>query len=146
MHARGRFALASAAPALENLGTIAVLGVAAVLYSRAVREYQIPSSLVLLLGAGTTAAVLLHASAQWWGARRVGIVLVPRAGWRNPQGRAVIRKARPAAVQAALEAVQFAALLLVADPAAGGVVGLQLAPNFFFLPPPPAPPPPAPSP
>src|SRR5580704_1160645 len=54
MNAHRRFALASAAPALENLGTIAVLGVAAVLYSRAVREYQIPSSLVLLLGAGTT--------------------------------------------------------------------------------------------
>src|SRR5260370_5600709 len=134
MHARGRFALASAAPALENLGTIAVLGVAAVLYSRAVREYQIPSSRVLLLGAGPTAAVLLHASAQWWGARRVGIVLVPRAGWRNPQVRAVIRKARPAAVQAGLEAVQFAALLLVADRVAGGVVGCQLATNFFFLP------------
>src|SRR5580704_796479 len=54
MNANRRFALAAAAPALENLGTIAVLGVAAVLYSRAVREYQIPSSLVLLLGAGTT--------------------------------------------------------------------------------------------
>jgi putative peptidoglycan lipid II flippase len=134
MNAHRRFALASAAPALENLGTIAVLGVAAVLYSRTVREYQIPSSLVLLLGAGTTAAVLLHASAQWWGARRVGIVLVPRAGWRNPQVRAVIRKARPAAVQAGLEALQFAALLLVADRVAGGVVGFQLATNFFFLP------------
>ncbi|MBV9451227.1 MAG: hypothetical protein JO345_35610 [Streptosporangiaceae bacterium] len=134
MNAHRRFALASAAPALENLGTIAVLGVVAVLYSRAEREYQIPSSLVLLLGAGTTAAVLLHASAQWWGARRAGIVLVPRAGWRNPEVRDVIRKARPAAVQAGLEAVQFAALLLVADRVAGGVVGLQLATNFFFLP------------
>jgi murein biosynthesis integral membrane protein MurJ len=134
MNAHRRFALASAAPALENLGTIAVLGVVAVLYSRAAREGQIPTSLVLLLGAGTTAAVLLHASAQWWGARRVGIVLVPRAGWRNPEVRDVIRKARPAAVQAGMEALQFAALLLVADRVAGGVVGFQLAMSFFFLP------------
>ena len=35
MNAHRRFALAAAAPALENLGTIAVLGVVAVLYARA---------------------------------------------------------------------------------------------------------------
>jgi putative peptidoglycan lipid II flippase len=134
MNAHRRFALASAAPALENLGTIAILGVVAVLYSQDERQLQVPSSLVLLLGAGTTAAVLLHASAQWWGARRVGVILLPRAGWRNPEVRAVIKRARPAAVQAGLEAVQFAALLLVADRVAGGVVGFQLATNFFFLP------------
>ena len=134
MNAHRRFALASAAPALENLGTIAVLGVVAVLYTQADREDQIPSSLVLVLGVGTTAAVLLHASAQWWGARRVGVTLLPRAGWRNPQVREVIKKARPAAVQAGLEAIQFAALLLVADRVPGGVVGFQLAINFFFLP------------
>lgn len=134
MNAHRRFALASAAPALENLGTIAVLGVVAVLYERAAREHQVPLSLVVLLGAGTTGAVLLHASAQWWGARRVGVVLIPRAGWRNRQVREVIRLARPAAVQAGLEALQFAALLLVADRVPGGVVAFQLAMNFFFLP------------
>ena len=134
MNAHRRFALASAAPALENLGTIAVLGVAAVVYARAAREQQIPSSLVLLLGAGTTGAVLLHASAQWWGARRVGVALMPRAGWRDAEVRQVIRRARPAAVQAGLEAIQFAALLLIADRVAGGVVAFQLATNFFFLP------------
>jgi murein biosynthesis integral membrane protein MurJ len=134
MNAHRRFALASAAPALENLGTIAVLGVVAVTYAQAARQHQIPSSLVLLLGAGTTGAVALHASAQWWGARRVGVALRPRAGWRNPEVRQVIRRARPAAVQAGMEAVQFAALLLVADRVAGGVVAFQLAMNFFFLP------------
>jgi putative peptidoglycan lipid II flippase len=134
MNAHRRFALASAAPALENLGTIAVLAVVAVFYTRAAREHQIPMPLVLLLGAGTTAAVLLHASAQWWGARRVGVVLVPRAGWRDPQVRAIIRGARPAAAQAGLEALQFGALLLVADRVPGGVVAFQLAVNFFFLP------------
>jgi murein biosynthesis integral membrane protein MurJ len=134
MNAHRRFALASAAPALENLGTIAVLGVAAVVFAKAARQHQIPSSLVILLGAGTTGAVLLHASAQWWGARRVGVALRPNAGWRNPEVRQVIRRARPAAVQAGMEALQFAALLLVADRVAGGVVAFQLAMNFFFLP------------
>jgi len=129
-----RFALASAAPALENIGTIIVLGLVAVLYTRAAREHQVPSSLVLLLGVGSTAAVLLHASVQWWGARRVGVVLLPRAGWRDPKVREVIRRARPAAVQAGLEAVQFAVLLLAADRVAGGVVAFNLAMSFFFLP------------
>ncbi len=134
MNSHRRFALAAAAPALENLGTILVLGIAAVVFTRAAREGQVPSSLVLLLGAGTTGAVLLHASAQWWGARRVGVVLLPRAGWRDPEVRKVIRRARPAAVQAGLEASLFAALLLVADRVPGGVVAFQLAMNFFFLP------------
>jgi peptidoglycan biosynthesis protein MviN/MurJ (putative lipid II flippase) len=131
-----RFALAAAAPALENIGTIAVLAVALFLYTRSAREHQVPLSLVLLLGAGTTGAVLLHASAQWWGARRVGVVLIPRpiSGWRDPEVRAIIQRARPAAVQAGMEALQLGGLLLVADRVAGGVVAFQLATNFFFLP------------
>jgi len=134
MNAHRRFALASAAPALENLGTIAVLGAVAVLYARAAQQRTAPTSLLLLLGLGTTGAVLLHASAQWWGARRVGIVLVPRAGWRDPQVRAVVRRALPALAQAALAALQLGALLVVADRVAGGVVAFQLATSFYFLP------------
>ena len=134
MNAHRRFALAAAAPALENVGTIAVLGVVAVLYSQAASEHHVPVSLLLLLGLGTTAAVLLHASTQWWGARRVGIVLVPNAGWRDPAVRATIHRARPAVAQAALGALQLAALTLIADRVPGGVVAFQLATNFFFLP------------
>jgi putative peptidoglycan lipid II flippase len=134
MNAHRRFALAAAAPALENLGTIVVLGVVAVLYARAAASHHVPFSLLLLLGAGTTGAVLLHAATQWWGARRVGVVLVPNAGWRDPQVRATIRRALPAMAQAGLAAVQLAALLVVADRVAGGVVAFQLAVNFYFLP------------
>lgn len=134
MNAHRRFALAAAAPALENIGTIAVLGVVAVLYSRSAIEGHVPTSMLLLLGLGTTGAVLLHASTQWWGARRVGVVLVPNAGWRDPQVRATIRRAMPAVVQAGLAAMQIAALTLVADRVPGGVVAFQLAINFYFLP------------
>lgn len=134
MNAHRRFALASAAPALENLGTIAVLGVVAVLYTNVAAEHSVPLSLLLLLGLGTTGAVMLHASVQWWGARRAGIALVPNAGWRDPQVRATIRRALPALAQAALAALQLGALLLAADRVAGGVVAFQLAMNFYFLP------------
>ena len=134
MNAHRRFALAAAAPALENLGTMAVLVVVAVLYSRAATRHDIPLSLLLLLGLGTTGAVMLHASTQWWGARRAGVVLVPNAGWRDPQVRATIHRALPAVAQAGLAAVQLVALTLMADRVAGGVVAFQLATNFYFLP------------
>jgi peptidoglycan biosynthesis protein MviN/MurJ (putative lipid II flippase) len=134
MNAHRRFALAAAAPALENLGTITVLGLVAVLYARAAQGTHVPMSLLLLLGIGSTSAVLLHASVQWWGAKRTGIVLVPRAGWRDPEVRAVVRRALPAATQAALAALQLGALLVVANRIAGGVVAFQLATNFYFLP------------
>jgi murein biosynthesis integral membrane protein MurJ len=134
MNAHRRFALAAAAPALENLGTIAVLGVVFVLYSRQATEHTVPFSLLILLGAGTTGAVLLHASVQWWGARRVGIVLMPNAGWHDPEVRATIRRALPAAAQAALAALQVVVLLVIADRVAGGVVAFQLGINFYSLP------------
>jgi putative peptidoglycan lipid II flippase len=134
MNAHRRFALAAAAPALENLGTIAVLGVVAFLYPRVAAQHGVPLSLLLLLGLGTTGAVLLHASVQWWGARRAGIVLVPNAGWRDPQVRETIQRALPALAQAALAELQIAALLLAADRVPGGVVAFQLAVNFYFLP------------
>ena len=134
MNAHRRFALAAAAPALENLGTIAILGVVAIVYSQAATRHDVPLSLLLLLGLGTTGAVMLHASAQWWGARRVGVVLVPNAGWRDPQVRATIHRALPAVAQAALAALLLAMLMLIADRVAGGVVAFQLASNFYFLP------------
>jgi murein biosynthesis integral membrane protein MurJ len=134
MNAHRRFALPAAAPALENLGTIAVLGVAALLYSRTATTHDVPFSLLILLGAGTTGAVALHASVQWWGARRVGVVLVPNAGWRDPEVRATIHRALPAAGQAALASLQVGALMIVADRVAGGVVAVQLGINFYSLP------------
>jgi murein biosynthesis integral membrane protein MurJ len=134
MNAHRRFALPAAAPAIENLGTIAVLGVVAILYAPVAAEQSVPLSLILLLGLGTTGAVMLHASVQWWGARRVGIALVPKAGWHDPQVRATIRRALPALAQAALAALLLGALSLAADRVPGGVVAFQLAANFYFLP------------
>jgi murein biosynthesis integral membrane protein MurJ len=134
MNAHRKFALAAAAPAIENLATIALLGVVAIRYSQPARQQHSPLSLLILLGAGTTGAVLLHATVQWCGARRLGVTLQPRAGWRDPQVRAVIRRAVPAASQAALVTAQLGLLLVVANAIAGGVVALQLAMNFYFLP------------
>lgn len=134
MNAHRRFALAAAAPALENLGTIAMLAVVLRLYPGATNDPHVPTGLLLLLGLGTTAAVALHASVQWWGARRVGVVLRPRTGWRDPEVRVVLRRAAPSLAQAALSAGLLGVMLLLATRTPGGVVALQLALNFFFLP------------
>ncbi len=133
MNARRRFALAAAAPALENVGTIAVLGTTAVLFGADTSLNSVRGGEMLLLGLGTTGAVALHAAAQWWGAKRAGVMLVPRLGWRDPEVRVIIRRALPSLAQAGLVAVQVLTLLVIANRLPGGVVAFQLALNFYYL-------------
>jgi putative peptidoglycan lipid II flippase len=133
MNSRQRFALAAAAPAVENLGTIAVLLLTAVLYGTGTGLTSVSRGEMLLLGLGSTSAVALHAATQWWGARRAGVVLLPRPGWRDPEVRVIIRRALPSLAQAGLVAFQVLTLLVVANRLAGGVVAFQIALNFYYL-------------
>jgi putative peptidoglycan lipid II flippase len=133
MNAHRRFALAAAAPAMENLGTVVVLAACAIWFGTGTEVGKVPTGELLLLGLGTTGAVALHAATQWWGARRAGIVLVPRAGWRDPEVRVVVRRALPSMAQAGLVAVQVISLMTIANRVPGGVVAFQIALNFFFL-------------
>jgi murein biosynthesis integral membrane protein MurJ len=134
MNAHGKFALAAAAPAVENVGTVVVLVLVAMLYPGVSGVADAPVGALLLLGLGTTGAVGAHAALQWYGARRAGVRLRPRAGWRDPEVRAVLRRTLPSLAQAALAAVQLLILLIFANRVAGGVVAFQLALNFYFLP------------
>jgi putative peptidoglycan lipid II flippase len=133
MNAHRRFALAAAAPAMENIGTIVVLGACAVMYGTGIDVAAVPTGELLLLGLGTTGAVALHAATQWWGARRAGVALVPRAGWRDAEVRTVVRRALPSMAQAGLMALQVLSLLVIANRVPGGVVAFQIALNFYFL-------------
>ena len=92
-----------------------------------------PTGEVLLLGLGSTAAVGPNAAVQWWGARRVGVRLAPSAGWRDPEVRAVLRRAVRSVGQAGMLALQMLALLLVAN-RVEGTVAVQIALNFYYLP------------
>jgi putative peptidoglycan lipid II flippase len=132
--AHGRFALAAAAPALENIGTMAVMGATALLFGVGLDVGEITTPQLILLGLGSTAAVGLHAAAQWWGAYRLGIPLLPRAGWRDPEVRRVIRLAIPSSGYAVLNSVTFFGLLVVAGAIPGGAVAFQIGYNFFNLP------------
>jgi len=133
MNARKRFALAAGAPAIENIGTIAVLVATAALYGTSRNLTNVPTGELLLLGLGSTGAVVLHAATQWWGAKRAGVVILPRPGWRDHEVRVVARRAIPALGQAGLVAVQSLALLIVANRVPGGVVAFQIALSFFAL-------------
>jgi putative peptidoglycan lipid II flippase len=133
MNSRQRFALAAGAPAVENIGTIAVLVLTAVLFGTNTSLANVSRAEILLLGLGSTAAVALHAATQWWGARRAGVLLVPRAGWRDSEVRVVVRRALPSLAQAGLVAFQVLTLLVVANRLPGGVVAFQIALNFYYL-------------
>ena len=133
MYARRRYLLAAAAPALENLGVIAVLVLAGMLYADPA-DGSVPTGAVLLIGGGSTLAVVIHAGVQWWGARRCGVTLVPRAGWRDSDVRRVVRRAVCSMAQAGLLAAQTLVLLSVAGQVAGGTVALQMSLSFYHLP------------
>jgi putative peptidoglycan lipid II flippase len=134
MNAHGRFALAAAAPALESLGMIVVLGTAGVLFGTGAEITQVSAPQLALLGLGTTAAVALHAACQWWGARSAGVTLLPRVGWPDPEVRRILRRILPTLAFTGLAALQVFALMVVASRVRGGLVAFQLALNFFYLP------------
>ena len=134
MNAFGRFGLASAAPTAENLGIILTLLIAAAVWGTHVTLGNVSTSEILLLGIGTTAAVLLHAALQWFGARRSKVSMYVSRGWRDPEIRALLGRIKAVLSFTALEALLLLATIVVANRIAGGLVAFQLALNFFYLP------------
>jgi putative peptidoglycan lipid II flippase len=134
MNAHRRFAIASAAPTIENAGSLIVLGLVWAVYGTGHEVTDVPSGEIVLLGLGTTAAVVAHAAVQWYGARRSGVALVPRRGWRDPAVRVIAVRSGFAVGQAGLWAIQLIVAIALANRLAGGVVAVLIATNFFFLP------------
>lgn len=134
LNAHRRFALAAAAPALENLGVATTMGALVVFYGGATSLETVEGPALVLLGLGTTASVGLHAFMLWWGARSVGVRMVPRVDWRQPEMRALVGRMLPSLGSAAIGVVRGFLVLVVANRVAGGVVAFQLALGFFYLP------------
>lgn len=135
MYAHRRFALPACAPALENVGMILVFGIWAAVHGAAPQDgTALPTGELLVLGLGATGAVCLHAGLQWWGAFRCGVTLLPARGWVVPEVRAIVGRGVRSMSQAGMLAVQTIAMLVVMSRVPGGVVGLQVALNFYFLP------------
>lgn len=134
MNAHGRFALAAAAPVAENIGVMVTMVAVAVVFGTGTSIDSVGLGQLLLLGLGSTAAVVLHAAVMVWGARRTGVRLVPRLGWRIPAVRALLRRMTASLGQTSLSSVRFFAMLTLANTVPGGVVALRLALNFLYLP------------
>jgi putative peptidoglycan lipid II flippase len=133
LNAHGRFSLAAAAPALENVGIIATLVTSGLLFGTGATLASVQTPQLLLLGLGTTGAVALHAGAVWLAAYRLGVRVRPRAGWRNPELRGLLHRAASSLGYAGLEALGTFAALIVANSVPGGVVAFQLAIHFSYM-------------
>jgi putative peptidoglycan lipid II flippase len=134
MNAHGRFALPSAAPISENLGVILTMVVTGLIYGMGEQQSAVQTEQLVLMGAGCTMAVAVHAAIDWWGVRRLGVRLIPRAGWREPAVREIIRRAVPSMGYSGLDVAQQFAIVVIANRIPGGVVAFDLAMNFYVLP------------
>ena len=128
---RGQYALAAAAPVVENLGVIATLAAYAAIFGGGTDVTSATANQVLFLGLGSTLSVTVHAAIQWWGASQAGVTLRPRAGWRDAEVREVMRRAVPSLGLAGVTGYQGFALLIVAARVPGGVVASQMALGFL---------------
>jgi len=133
--AHGRFAIAAAAPCVENLGIIVVLSTSALVFGTGVDTDAISTEQIMLLGLGTTAAVAIHAGLQWWGAYRVGVPLVPRPDdWREPEVRTMLREGSSSIGYTSLYWGAFLLVLVTAGAIPGGIVAFQMATNLCKFP------------
>lgn len=133
-NARHKFALSSGAPALENVVILVFLALSVVWFGSQTDITKVGNGSVVVLGLGATLAVAFHAALQFWGGRRVGMSMIPRVGWHDDEVRVVVKRMIPALAFSGFAFVQVLVFLVAANRVAGGVVALQLALNFFYLP------------
>ncbi len=132
--ARGRFALAAAAPALENIGLMATMTAVALWYEPGVEVQQVPLGMVLVLGIGSTLSVAVHAATQLFGAHQAGLTITVRRGWQtDPAACEVTRRMRQSVVVAAFPSLSMFAMLAVAATVPGGVFVFQAAMSVYFV-------------
>jgi putative peptidoglycan lipid II flippase len=133
LRACGRFALASAAPAVENIVLILTVVLAGWYYGTGLEIDQVPVDLVIVLGVGSTSAVALHAAVQLFGAARVGLLTRPSMRWRqDPEAVAVTRRLARSVGVAACPAAAMYALFALAGSVPGGVFVVQLSYAVLF--------------
>jgi putative peptidoglycan lipid II flippase len=133
--ARGRFALAAAAPAVENIGVMATVGAVGLVYTPGVEVDDAPLGLAILLCLGSTLSVALHMALQLVGAARVGLPIRPRLRRRSdPLTVEVTHRIRQSFVVAACPETAYFALLALAGTVPGGVLVVGMAYAVYSLP------------
>ncbi|HEX8761146.1 MAG TPA: lipid II flippase MurJ [Pseudonocardiaceae bacterium] len=131
--ARGRFALAAGAQAVDNIILILTVVLAGWYYGTGLDLANVPVELVIVLGVGSTAAVAVHAALQLFGTARVGLLTRPSMRWRHdPEVRAVTRRFMRSIGVAAWPAAAMFVLLALAGTVPGGVFVVQLSYSIFY--------------
>jgi peptidoglycan biosynthesis protein MviN/MurJ (putative lipid II flippase) len=131
--ARGRFGLAAAAPAVENVATIVTVLVVVWAYGPGLEVDRAPYAMMIWLGVGTTLAVVAHAALQQYGAWKVGLFVLPSRGWKDdPEARDAIRRVLRSVPVAACPSVTNYVLTAVSSTVAGGVLIVQLSYQVFW--------------
>jgi len=131
--ARGRFALAAAAPVVENSILILTVIFAGWRYGTGLDVAQVPVDLVVILGLGSLTAVAVHAALQLFGAARVGLLPRPSMRWRHdPDAVALTRRLMRSVGIAAWPAAAMYVLLALAGSVPGGVFVVQLSYAVFY--------------
>jgi putative peptidoglycan lipid II flippase len=133
-NARQRFALAAAAPAVENVGLIVTLLVAAAWFGGGLGTGAVTGTHLLVLGIGSTLSVAAHAGIQLFGAARVGLSLWPTWRDRDPAVGGIIRRGVPTLANATVQAGWTFAVVAAAGVVPGGVVAMQIGLKLYNLP------------
>lgn len=130
---RGRFALAAGAPTVESLGTIATVLITAAIFGGDHEVDSAPMAMMICLGIGNTASVLVHTGLQMFGAARVGLLTKPTAGWRGDgEVRDALGRITKSVPIAACPAMTIYGLNVFASTVPGGVMIVQLSYQAFF--------------
>jgi peptidoglycan biosynthesis protein MviN/MurJ (putative lipid II flippase) len=131
--ARNKFALSSAAPAMENIGLIVAVVIAGVVWGSGVPLSRVPVAMVVLLGLGSTGAVALHAGLQLFGTARVGLLSLPSLRWRNdPEAKEVTHTLRRSVGVASLPGLSMYVLLALAGSVPGGAWVVQMSYSVLY--------------
>ena len=134
LNAKGRFVVPVAAPIVNNVIVIAAYVVFHVLRHGRSPSLDLTLLQKLVLGGGTTLAVLAFCAVPVVAARRAGFSLRPRFDRHHPMVRRLARQGAWAAVYLALTQVLLAVVLVLANRIEGGVVAYQVAFTLFLLP------------
>jgi putative peptidoglycan lipid II flippase len=131
--ASGRFALAAAAPAIENVGSIITVLAVSWFYGTGLEVDQAPFVMMVLLGSGTTLAVVVHAALQIHGVRRCGMFTLPGRGWKqDPEARDAVRRVLRSIPVAACPTATNYTVTAISGTVAGGVIVVQLAYQVYY--------------
>jgi putative peptidoglycan lipid II flippase len=131
----GRFAIAAAAPAMENIGLIITMLIVNHQYRRGLEIGDVPFGLVIIVAVGSTLSVAGHAAIQVAAARRTGMGMRPtRGGLCDPEVRAVITRLKQSVRIAAFPALGFLSMIVASSTVRGGVVVFQTVLALYNVP------------